>query len=212
MRHRAFRSIAAILSILILTGVPAQAGPILINQVVQALGNQNALELRLPAVSRNSPASTTGVRTSVQPSTSNVLLYGSLNDDTMQSGVVAIKSDPLKTVQVIDEGNVDGTVCDCGEITVPGGAVPKWPLLFLAAIPLFFIHGCDVCDSSTSTPPLLPLPNPTLVIPPPGVPEPASLILFCSGLAAVSGVMRRRRAKNRIAELIQATDEDQSHV
>ncbi len=34
-------------------------------------------------------------------------------------------------------------------------AFPKWPLLFLAAIPFFFIHGCDDCDTPppTTTPP-----------------------------------------------------------
>ena len=44
---------------------------------------------------------------------------------------------------------VEGTICDCGEILIPGG-FPKWPLLFLAAIPLFFIDTGDDIDHAYS--------------------------------------------------------------
>jgi len=105
-------------------------------------------------------------------------------------------------VDVIAEGDVEGTVCDCGEIIVPGGAWPKWPLLFLAAIPFFFIHDCDNCDEVTPTP----TPTPT-VTPTPQVPEPASLLLFGSGLAAFGAGLRRRYSRSRLKAQIRAAKE-----
>ena len=42
-------------------------------------------------------------------------------------------------VETIEEGEVEGTICDCGEIFIAGGAFPKWPFLFLAAVPVVFM-------------------------------------------------------------------------
>jgi hypothetical protein len=98
---------------------------------------------------------------------------------------VALSGDaPQGSLDVISQGDLEGSICDCGEI--PGvetrGGFPKWPLLFLAAIPFFFIHHhCDTCK----TPPP----------PPPGVPEPASMFLMGSGLAALAAGLRRRHAR-----------------
>jgi len=104
--------------------------------------------------------------------------------------------DPQKLgVEVIEEAEVEGTICDCGEILIPGGGFPKWPLLFLAAVPLVFINHCDDCeDTPDSTPtPTPPPPTPT----PTPTPEPASLLLFGTGLVAVgAGLRRRRRNRN----------------
>jgi hypothetical protein len=72
-------------------------------------------------------------------------------------------------------------------------------LLFLAAIPFFFIHGCDDCQKSTPPPP----PS----TPTPEIPEPASLFLFGSGLAAFGASLRRRHARGKLAAQIQTTEE-----
>lgn len=112
-------------------------------------------------------------------------------------GGLAIVHDPLKLgVEVIEEAEVEGTICDCGEILIPGGAgFPKWPLLFLAAVPLVFINNCDDCDENPITQPT-PTPPPPTPTPTP-TPEPATLLLFGTGLMAVgASLRRRRRARN----------------
>ena len=54
MRSRAFRPIAAILSVLLLAGAPVHAGPVAISEVIQVIGNyQNLPELRLRSFSQS---------------------------------------------------------------------------------------------------------------------------------------------------------------
>jgi hypothetical protein len=214
MRNRAFRPIAAIVSILLLTGVPAQAGPVVISQVVQVMNSyQNPPDLRLRNVSQGSGVIASGVKGSVQASTGDDSTDAASleisdsspgapvtnSSDNLLSGV-ALVSDPMQGgVDIIDSGDVEGSVCDCGEITVPGGGFPKWPLLFLAAIPLFFIHGCDDCETPSPTP------TPT---PPGEIPEPASLLLFGTGLAAFGTGLRRRYARAKLnAQIVTAEEE-----
>ena len=206
MTNGAFRSVAALLSILLLTGVPTHAAPIVIRDVVQVLNSyQNPPDLRLRSVSL-APA----VKGSLQPSVRDSAIDGSLDvaditagpigptSDSLLAGVV-FGSDPQK-VDVIAEGDVEGTICDCGEIIVPGGGWPKWPLLFLAAIPFFFIHDCDNCDETPSSP--TPTPTPTSQ-----VPEPATLFLFGSGLAAFGAGLRRRYSRSQLTAQVGAKKE-----
>ena len=54
MMSRAFRPTAAILCILLLSGVPTHAAPVVISEVIQVLGSyQNPPELRLRGVSQS---------------------------------------------------------------------------------------------------------------------------------------------------------------
>jgi hypothetical protein len=216
MMSRAFRPIAAILSILLLSGAPTHAAPVAISEVIQVLGNyQNPPELRLRSVSQSpnslvddgsgpSPVATAAQESAAGdiseiPDTTTPDATTNDSADTLLAGV-AVSADPQAGVDVVDQGDVEGTICDCGEITVPGGGFPKWPLLFLAAIPFFFIHGCDHC--STPTPPTTPTPPGT-----PEIPEPASLLLFGTGLAAFGAGLRRRYAKGKLAARLQTTEE-----
>jgi hypothetical protein len=183
--------------------------------VIQVLGRyQNPPELRLRSVSQTTNSSVNGtegpspIASAAQQSaagdvveiadasTRNIATGGA---DTLLAGV-AVRADQQVGVDVVDQGDVEGTICDCGEITVPGGGFPKWPLLFLAAIPLFFIHGCDHCE--TPTPPTTPTPPAT-----PEIPEPASLFLFGSGLAALGAGLRRRYARGKLKTQLQTTEE-----
>jgi len=211
MMSRAFRPTAAILSILLLSGVPTHAAPVAISEVIQVLGSyQNPPELRLRTVSQNassavpdgegpSPVASAAQQTAAGDAVeiADTTTANHVSGDTLLAGV-AVSTDPQGGVEVVDQGDVEGTICDCGEITVPGRGFPKWPLLFLAAIPFFFIHGCDNCQTPTPPPPSTPTPE---------IPEPASLLLFGSGLAAFGASLRRRYARGKLAAQIQTTEE-----
>jgi hypothetical protein len=238
MRNRALRLIAAIISIICLTGMPAQAAPIAISEVVQMLSNyQNPPDLRLRGSLANNSALPPGVKSSLQVNASSINTAIALNSgqtgiDSLLSGMSLYSSDP-QGVEAIVTADVDATICDCGEIPVAGG-FPKWPLLFLAAIPLLFIHeGGDeeVCEDCTITPTCLdctptptclncsptptclncsptptclncsPTPTPT------GVPEPASILLLASGLAALGAGARRRYARTKLEAEIKSRAE-----
>lgn len=219
MISRAFRPAAAIFCILLLSGVPTHAAPVAISEVIQVLGRyQNPPELRLRGVSHQTNSLVTQgnvgtegegpspVATSAQQDAAGdvaeiagISTTGDVigSTDTLLAGV-AVSQAPQGGVDVVDQGDVEGTICDCGEITVPGGGFPKWPLLFLAAIPFFFLGGCDDCD----TPPGENTPPPT-----PEIPEPASLLLFGSGLAAFGASLRRRYARAKLAAQVETGEE-----
>jgi len=202
----AARLICAALCVFFLTAVPALAEPVRINQVVQTLStSQGVPDLRLNSLitqdSSQKGTQQNGPRTDNGPGT-----QGGTKPDSIVSGVTVTGQSQQIGVETYPDGEVEGTICDCGFI-VPGGGFPKWPFLLLGAVPLAFIDHGDTPSSTptpTPTPPSIPTPTPT---PTPQVPEPASLLLFGTGLAAAGAGLRRRYAKAKLDQAIKAEEE-----
>lgn len=190
------RRLCAALSIFLLTAAPALAEPVRINQVLQTLTNsQAAPDLKLQTLVTQDPGTKPGPRGETATGSES----GAKNEPLL-SGVTVTSQGQQLGLEIIEEGEVEGTICDCGEILIAGGAFPKWPFLFLAAVPLVFINHCDSCgdtpsSSPTPTPPAATTPTPT------PTPEPASLLLFGTGLAAAGAGLRRRYAKSKQSKL-----------
>lgn len=205
---RVSRLLCATLCLFFLAAVPTLAEPIKINQVVQTLSSsQGVPDLRLNnLVIPQDPGQKGGTQQGGPRSDKGPATQGGIKTDSLISGVTIVGEGQQIGVETIEEGEVEGTICDCGEIFIAGGGFPKWPFLFLAAVPLAFIHDCDDCDdhvdsTPTPTPPATPTPTP------PGVPEPASLLLFGTGLAAAGAGLRRRYGKRKLEQQLSAEEE-----
>ena len=183
--------VALLICLFSLTAVPALADVVTINQVVQTIStSQAAPDLRLKSLVTQD----NGQKGSQQsgPRTDGPVT----KTDSLISGVTVTGQSQQIGVETIADGEVEGTICDCGEIYLVGG-FPKWPFLLLGAIPLAFIdHDCDTCDTPVTTP----SPSPSAPTPTPQVPEPASLLLFGTGLAATGAALRRRFGKVKAEE------------
>jgi hypothetical protein len=196
-RWRAVRAFTAFALIVFLFGAASvQAGPVRINQVVQTISTyQGPADLRIGTVQDPVSGQTKTATPADGPRADQVAAPKIMTPDELLA-VFPLVQDPQKLgVEIIEEAEVEGTICDCGELFVAVGGFPKWPLLFLAAVPLVFINDCDDCEdvpqsTPTPTPPPPPTPTPT------PTPEPASLLLFGTGLVAVGAGLRRRR-RNR---------------
>ena len=222
MRTRVFRPIATFLSLLLLVAVPAQASTIKFADVVNVMGDlQNGGQLqrlRLRAAAQDPSGSGTTASASKSsaasvapaaegdaqlPASSLASGTEAIAPSSLISGTEVAPQQPQGDVQVFEQDNIDGTICDCGEIPAVGGGFPKWP--FLALIPLICVTGvcthhheeCPTCACTTC-----PTPTPT-----PPIPEPASLLLFGSGIVALSAGARRRYAKMRASKQAAATTE-----
>ena len=213
MRTRFFRPIGTMLSLLLLVAVPAQASPIKFADVVNVMGDlQNGGQfqrLRLRAVAQeptasgtSSTASTSSLGSVAPDGQSTAASVGTSTEavaPSLLSGTEVAPQQQQADVQVFEQDQVDGTICDCGEIPSVGGGFPKWP--FLALIPLICVTG--VCHHHRKVPPpVVATPTPT-----PPIPEPASLFLFGSGIIALSAGARRRYAKKRASKQAAATTE-----
>jgi len=219
MRTRIFRPIATLISLLLLLAVPAQASPIQFHDIVNVMGDLqrggriDRLRLRVA----QDPSAPQSLTTSSKSSTSTA---PAASGDGLSSSVVTASGTEGVTpslvagtevaaqqqrvdIQVSEQADVDGTICDCGEIPPVGGGFPKWP--FLALIPLICVTG--ICHHHHKVPPpecpVCPTPTPT-----PPIPEPASLLLFGSGIVALSAGARRRYARLRATKQAAAMMEE----
>src|SRR5437588_10730395 len=121
------------------TAMPAMAGQVRFADVVQVVSagrnGSTVQELRLTNVSQQgSTPTTSGTAAPTQSGTTQTTQQTQTTQTNTATTSTATDTVPgtQGNVEVVDEGDITGTICDCGEIKVPGG-FPKWP--FLALIP-----------------------------------------------------------------------------
>jgi PEP-CTERM motif-containing protein len=214
MTSRIFHHASIVASLLLLVAVPTEASPIKFADVVNVVGDleksgqTSQLRLRVtqdPTVPLNSRINSSQSSADASTPSTDGSVVGASNalttnsNSSLVAGTDLAPQTPQGNVQVFDQDQVNGTICDCGEIPPVGGGFPKWPFLLL--IPLVCVTGicthhhkeCHDCETC----PTCPTPTPT---PTPNVPEPTSLLLFGSGITALAAGVRRRYAKMRAAK------------
>jgi hypothetical protein len=207
MRNRAISPAATILSVLLLVFVasPAQAGSVAFSDVVHVMGNVQtggqSQELRLRTISQEGSTPVNGALVSAGKSSAT---DNPSEPTSLISTTTGIQEGQQGTVEVIEEGDVTGTVCDCGEIFIPGGGFPAW--LALGGVPLVCVLvDCTPDDHECEGPECNPCTGPECN--PPQIPEPATIFLLGSGLAALGAKARRRRKPSDTEQAVPTSTE-----
>jgi len=204
-------ALVAIIGVLLMAVGPAQADPIHVNRVVQTLTtSQGITDFRLTLIGQDPLPSGTKITAPTNgPGGAPGIGSSDPKLDALLSGFPIVPAGvEIGVDDISEEGEVDGTICDCGEILIAGGGFPKWPLLFLAAVPLAFIPDKETTSEPTPTPTPTPPSTPTPT--PQPTPEPASLLLFGTGLVAFGAGLRHRYNKARLANQIKNAEGEQS--
>jgi hypothetical protein len=182
-----------------MVAVPAQANPVQIGDVIQVVsggarsGGQNAsVQLRFLEHDDKASAGTATTSTTASGNTSATSTDGS-------SSSVTSLQDPGGIVQTEVTEDIGVEECECGTFTAPVAGFPKWP--FIPLVGLVCLTG--VCTKDNCKPTATQDSNCQELVCPNcnQVPEPASLLLFTSGIAALGASLRRRRSLKEIKDL-----------
>jgi len=189
MRTRRTVSCLILAAYLLALATPSYADPVETRQITQVVtSGYNVPDIRLRALTiddvPHEQIPSIPSKNDSQPHFETVV--------AMDFSSLSLQQDPQKGIHP----TVETTICDCADLMIPvAGGFPKWPLFFLAGIPLIFIKGGEQelppIDIPKPTPPPPPAQTPT------PTPEPTSLLLLLTGVCAVGVRLRKsvRRSK-----------------
>lgn len=192
MRKRAFRTAAITFSLLLMVAVPAQASPVQLGEVTQVVsgsqrhGGQSAsVQLRYVSSDDGATAGTSSTSTATSDGAST---------SGNSSSITTPLQDPGAVIQTEVTEDIGVDECECGDFTVPVAGFPKWPFIPLVGLVCLVP---DLCTSGKCEPKAGQDENCQEVVCTDcnQVPEPASILLFGSGLVAIGARLRRRRTQ-----------------